>query len=70
MLLVLLIFVLIALIQVPSLVKKKYFRELTAFFIFYLIALILSILLVFDVNLPSPYKAMRYVIEDVLKLKY
>lgn len=67
---VLLIYVLMALYQVPGLIKKKHRRELAAFSVFYIAAFILSMLHVLDVELPSPYKALGYVIEDVLGLKY
>lgn len=70
MIIVLLIYIFIALVQVPGMIKKKYWRELAAFSFFYIAAFILSILYVLDVKIPSPYKGIAYVIVDVLHLKY
>lgn len=51
--LVLLGFGVVALIQIPGLVKKQWRRELTVFIILWLGGLILSLLLVLGVNLPK-----------------
>lgn len=68
--LLLLIYIFIALLQVPGLIKKKYWRELAAFSIFYMTALIMGVLYVLDIHIPSPMKAERYIVEDLLGLKY
>ncbi len=66
----LLIFALLAFFQIPGLIKKKYWKELIAFSFFYTFAFVLSFLYVLDVAIPSPIKGVRYVIEDLLKIKY
>lgn len=70
MIIVILIYVSIAFLQIPKLLRNKHWRELTAFLVFYVSAFILSVLYVLDVKLPSAYKSIIYVIEDVLGLKY
>lgn len=70
MIIVLIAYTFVALLQVPSLIEKKYWRELAAFSVFYMVALILSILYALDVKIPSPYEAIGYLIEEVWHLKY
>lgn len=65
-----LIFFGVAFFQILILVKKKYWRELITFSALYIIALLLSWLYVLGVQIPSPMEAIKYVIEDVLHLKY
>ena len=66
----LLIFVLMAFVQIPGLIKKKYWKELIAFSFFYMAAFTVSLLYVLDITIPSPIKGVKYVIEDLLKIKY
>jgi hypothetical protein len=66
----LLIYVIIALCQIPALIKKKYWRELIAFSFFFALAFILNLLQALDIKIPSPMKEIQYLLEDVLHLKY
>jgi len=68
--LLLIIYIIIAGLQIPPLIKKKYWRELIVFSVFFVFAFILNLLQVLDVKIPSPMKAVKYVVEDVLHLKY
>jgi hypothetical protein len=70
MIFVILIFALIALFQIPGLVREKQWKEFAAFSFFYLAALVLSVLYALDVDIPSPMKAIGYIVEDLLHLKY
>lgn len=70
MIILLLIFAFMVYIQVPSLLKNKYWKELITFSAFFIAAFILSILYVMDINIPSPIKGVKYIIEDVFKIKY
>ena len=70
MIILLLIFAPMALFQIPDLIKNKYWKELIAYSVFYTAALVLSLLYVLDVNIPSPIAGVKYIIEDVLNLKY
>ncbi|HBF39006.1 MAG TPA: hypothetical protein DDW50_17020 [Firmicutes bacterium] len=64
------IFITVAIFQIPTLIKKKYWRELIVFSSLSIIALSPSLLYVSGVQLPSPIPLMKYVIEDILHLKY
>ncbi len=70
MIFLLLIYALIFIINVPGLVKKKEWRELTFFPILYIIAFTLGLLYVLDVHIPSPMKGLQYLIVDILGIKY
>ena len=63
-LLLILVFSVIALIEVPKLIKKKLWGELAAFSVLLSIGFILSLLLTIGVKLPNPSKA----IENLIKL--
>ena len=63
-------FVIIALLEIPELVKKEYWRELVAFSILLVLSFVLSLLLVIGVELPSPSKGIEYIVKDLLHLSY
>jgi hypothetical protein len=69
-LLVILFYGLVALFQIPALIKKKHWRELMVFSFFCILALTLNLLQALDIKLPNPSKGIQYVVEDVLHLKY
>jgi hypothetical protein len=70
MIFLLLIYALIIIINVPQLIKRREWRELTAFFILYTIAFTLGLMYVLDIPIPSPMKALQHLIVDVLGIKY
>ncbi|NLZ52991.1 MAG: hypothetical protein GX892_07580 [Thermoanaerobacteraceae bacterium] len=63
--LVIAIFIIIALLQVPGLIKQKLWRELTAFSVLLGIGFILSLLQVIGVKIPSPNQGIIYLIKSV-----
>lgn len=69
-LLLILFFIGAAWFEVPSLIRKKYFRELTVFSLFLLSAFLLAFLQIIDVKIPSPMIGIEYLIRDVLHLNY
>lgn len=70
MIILLAIYVLIAAAEAPVLVRGKQWRELAAFAVFYLISFSLGLLYVLDIPIPSPMRAIAYLLEDVMHLKY
>lgn len=68
--LLIIVFIGIALFEVPGLIRKKYWRELTVFSIFLLLAFILSLLQTIGVKIPNPTKGMQYLVKDILHLNY
>lgn len=66
----LLIYALIIVITVPGLIRRKEWRELTAFSILYIIAFALGLMYVLDIPIPSPMKGLQRLIADVLGIKY
>jgi len=68
--LLIMVFIGIVFFEVPGLIRKKYWRELTVFSFFLLLAFILSLLQTIDVKIPSPMKGIQYVVKDLLHLSY
>jgi hypothetical protein len=68
--LLILVYTTIALIQIPRLVKKKYWRELVAFSCFLVIAFIFSLLLGMGMKIPSPLIIIQHEIQDRFDLHY
>ncbi|NMB95270.1 MAG: hypothetical protein GYA02_01450 [Clostridiaceae bacterium] len=66
----LLIYALMIIINVPGLIKRREWRELTAFSILYIVAFTLGLMYVIDVPIPSPMKGLQHLIVDVLGIKY
>jgi len=64
------VFVCIALLDVPNLIKTKEWKYLAVFSIFFVIAFTMSFLLVIGVDIPSPMLAIQYFLKDVLNLHY
>lgn len=67
--LLILIYVFIAYIHIPGLIKKKYWRDLAAFIVFMTVAFTLSLLYSLDVKILSPVKAIKSIL-DTLNLHY
>lgn len=66
--LVLLAFGIIALAEVPSLVKKKMWRELAAFSLYFLLGLALSLPQALGLKLPNPTKAIEALFRPLSEL--
>ncbi|MCG1011045.1 hypothetical protein JT739_00340 [Tepidanaerobacter sp. GT38] len=68
--LVILIFIIIAFLQIPGLIEQKLWRELTAVSVFLVIGFALSLLQVIGVKIPSPNQGiliLAEIISDILK---
>jgi ABC-type Mn2+/Zn2+ transport system permease subunit len=70
MILLIIIYTAVALLNIPGLVRKKHWKDLTAFCVIYAISLTVSVLFVMDVPLPSPMRALHHLFSDILGLKY
>ncbi|RXE57600.1 hypothetical protein [Acetivibrio mesophilus] len=70
MIFIILIYAFIIIINVPGLLKRKEWRELTAFSILYVIALVLGLMYVLDIPIPSPMKGLQHLIVDILGIEY
>lgn len=57
-------------VEVPGLIRKKYFRELTVFSVFLLTALVLALLQVMGVKIPTISSFIEYLVKDLLHLNY
>lgn len=70
MILLILVYAAIYLLQVPSLVREKNWRELIVFSCFLTLAFIFGLLLNIGVKIPSPLKFIQHEIQDPLNLHY
>jgi len=70
MIFLILIYALIMALSVPGLIKRKEWRELAAFSVFYVIGFVLGLMYVLDIPVPSPMKGLQQLIAEVLGIKY
>lgn len=68
--LLIVIFVVIVLLEVPNLIKNKYWRELKVFSVLLLAAFMLSLFYIVDLPIPNPTKWAEYIVKDILHLNY
>jgi len=70
MIFLILIYAFIIIFNVPGLIKRKEWRELTAFSILYVIAFALGLMYVLDIPVPSPMKGLQHLFVDILGIEY
>lgn len=63
-------FAVIALIEVPRLIKKKYWRELIAFSVILTIAFVISVLQLMHIEIPNPVKDSQFFIKSLFPFGY
>jgi hypothetical protein len=68
--LLIVIFIGVAFLELPGLIKRRYWRELKVFSLFLLIAFIMSLFHIIGIPLPNPVKEMDYLVKDILHLNY
>ncbi|WPC44371.1 hypothetical protein [Clostridium sp. JS66] len=68
--LLMIIFISIILYEVPHMVKGGYWHELKVFFVFLIVAFIISLFYILEIPIPNPVKGMEYVVKDLLHLNY
>ncbi|AET67095.1 hypothetical protein Desor_1438 [Desulfosporosinus orientis DSM 765] len=64
------LFSIIILIEVPGLIQQKYWRELVVFSLLLSFGFLFSLLHTIGVPLPSTAKIIAYLVRDVLHLNY
>jgi|CZCA01.1.fsa_nt_gi hypothetical protein len=62
------VFTVIALFEVPKILEKGLWRELLVFSVLLLFGFTLSVLLALEVRLPSPVKGIRSLMNPILRL--
>ncbi len=62
------IFMLIAFIEIPRLFRERLWRELVAFSVFFTIGFLLSLLQVLGIKVPNPNEGIKTLIEMVAKV--
>ena len=70
MLIVIAVFAIIAMMDLPELLRKRYRHDLIVYCVFYASALTLAMLLVLKIDIPSPIKGIQQFIKDTLHLGY
>ena len=64
------VFLIILIIEAPKLVLNKYWKELIVFLLLLSLAFGSIVLLILDVNIPSPLDGIKYLIDDILDLSW
>lgn len=67
-LLVVLVFIFIALLEIPALLKKKAWREMAAFSFFLVLGFALALPQVLGIEIPNPNKLIEDIFEPMSKL--
>jgi uncharacterized membrane protein len=62
------VFIVIGLFEVPKILKKRLWRELLVFSLLLILGFTLSALIALDVPLPSPVKGIRSLMNPILRL--
>lgn len=65
-----LVFLIIVIIEAPKLIINKYWKELIVFLSLLSLAFALTVLVILDVDIPSPLKGIEYLIDDILDLSW
>lgn len=68
--LLVIIFIVIMFIEVPVLIRNKYWHELKIFTGFLILAFVLSLFYIMSIPIPNPIKGQEYLIKDILHLNY
>lgn len=63
-------FIIIAIMDLPALIKSKQRPDLIIYSVFFVSTLILAMLLLFGIAIPSPIKGAQYFIKDIFHLGY
>ena len=63
-------FVLMALFDVPSMVRNKEWKNLVVYSVIFLFVLTIGVLISFSVEIPSPIKAIQFFYENILHLSF
>lgn len=61
------LFILIALIEVPGMLRKNQKRELIAFVALLLPGMVITIMLSLNIMVPSPVKGIEYLVQHILQ---
>lgn len=64
------VFAVIGIGELPTLIQKRMWRELVVFSVLFVFALTVSVLYALGVEVPSPMRGIKYLIEHVLKISY
>lgn len=67
---IILVYVIIAVFQGFSLIKKGDYRELITFSILWGFSFLLTFIFYLGIDIPSPALFVKYIVEDLLHLKY
>lgn len=68
--LIVIIFIGIIIIEVPAMIKNRYWHELKIFFGFLLAAFIMSLFYLHGLPVINPVKGMEFIVKNVLHLNY
>ena len=61
------VFAVIVFLEVPKMVKKKQWRELTVYSVLMAIAIVISVMYTLDLYVPDPVKNTQYYVHSLVK---
>ncbi len=60
-------FAVLIILEAPGMIKKKQWRELTAYSVLMLLAIVISVLYLKHIQIPNPVKNTQYYVKDVFE---
>jgi hypothetical protein len=63
-------FAIMIMIEVPGLIKKKYWRELVVFSVLITVTFAVSLLQMLNIEIPNPVRDTQYFVKNLLHLGY
>lgn len=70
MIMLVLAFIIMALIEVPGLVRKKHWRELAVFSVILTLAFVISVYQVKDIEILNPARDTQYFVKSLFPFSY
>ncbi|AAK76764.1 hypothetical protein BJV85_003860 [Clostridium acetobutylicum] len=69
-LLSIIVFIGVALYEVPALITNKYYKDLTVFSILMFMSLVLVLLYILNLPVPNPLNIITFIVKNLLHLNY
>ncbi len=64
------LFVLIAVFEVPAILQKKLKRELVVFLVLFVLSFTVSVFFALGFDIPSPIMGIKYLFQNILHISY
>lgn len=63
-------FIIMILLEVPGLIKKRYYKELAVFSFIMSLAFFIALMQILNIDIPNPVKDTQYFVKKLMHLSY